>query len=320
MAPGSRGSNTIVLVAGLVILVVSLAWANRHQTKSSSGGSIASPNSTATDQSVTAQANPVAASLWTGELILVRDQSIIGRKADGVEHIIYATPAGSSITAVTELAGEHVLIGLAGSTPSVLDLNVRTGATTNRSDMTAVQLTALRPTTSGVATVSFSNAERDFGSTVNLTEKGNTHSLYQAKGATVTALAWRADGDALAIGTQTSVIIVPLTTGDAKLFDLTSPVRSLTWHGSSVLAVTDKDGAVEINPTSSPALTSRSAGFGDVGRDFYEYAPDRFVWLRSASGSSTIAATTKDSVQYRSNKATPTDIATASRLVGFIAQ
>ncbi len=317
MARRNHRTDTTLFLVVIAILSGGFFWAANRAKPATT----ANPTGNQTN-STTASSNPTAQSVaqkvvWTGELILTRGNQVIGRRSNGTQRIIYSTPSGVSLVATSGLADSHILIQLSSGNPTVLDLALATGGTTARTDLTSLALVAPRPTTSGIAQATFSNAERDFGTSINLIEKGVSRSIYKTP-QTVTALAWRTDGDALAIGTQTGVVIINLTSGDSVPSDLATPVRSLNWSGSTVIAVTAKDAAVQITPGENPSTKSLSDGFGAIGRDFMVVNDDRFVWLQGSSQESDLLGTAEPSVNFQKNTAKPIKLAEASHILGVI--
>ena len=271
--------------------------------------STSTPGQTPTTIVSAATVSPTSASdqTWSGELILVRSGQLIARKADGTERVIYSVPSGSSINSASTLADSKVIVELSTGTQNIYLVDLKTGkASIPAAGIVSGILATPRPTTDGIVVAVFSNDERNFGTSINLTEVGKTKTLYKSKD-TVTSLAWSADGEALAIGTQTGVVVVNMTTGESAPYTLSVPVRSLGWSGASVLAVTSNGSVTQILPGKSSATLS---GFSSIGRDFIQVATDQYIWLHDSSGQS--------AVEFQKTSAKAKSLAQAARILGVL--
>ena len=312
MAQRSHRTDTNFFIAVILVLIVGFVWSMRAKPAADSTAASSTPTTTTpatvSSQSVTDSNAATSDQTWSGELILVRSNQLVARKADGSERTVYTAPKGSSIATASTVSDGKAIVELSSGTPNILSVDLKTGKTsTPPSTVTTGTLATPRPTTSGIATATFSNAERDFGTTVALTENGSTKTLYKSSD-TVTSLAWRLDGDALAIGTQTGVVMVNMASGDTLPTDLKTPVRSLSWNGSNVFAVTAGGTVKEIQPGKSATDVS---GFSSISRDFQQLAANQYVWLHDATGAGAVEFTSSDSSKAK-------ELARASRILGVL--
>jgi len=307
MANRAPRSNTTFFLVALLVLTGALLLTNK--TKPSS-------TPTTANSIVTAPATQADTATWAGDLILVRGNSIIARTQAGTERTIYTAPSGATIVHITPLTGTTVYIEQSTGSPKLFSLDVATGTVTARSDISTLSLVAPRPTTTGFVSVTFSNAERDFGSHVVLTEGSTDKVLYKTPDA-ITDFAWRADGDAVAIGTQTGVTIVAITGGTATPYALGAPAKTLNWSANILSVVTATGSAVIIDPSATPAIQPVSAKLGAIGRDFIALGSNRYAWLRDSGSDSKVAITTEDLSKYDATLA-PVEPTTADELLGVL--
>jgi len=305
-------TNTTFFLVAIVLLTGGLLLATKP--KPGSSGQTADTASSPNTPNSSTQTVPDTIS-WNGELVLLRNSTIVARSQSAKERTIYTAPSGTTIVQTTPMTGTTVAIELSSGSPKIILVDVSTGKVTPRNDINSLTATAPRPTTNGYASVSFSNAERDFGSHVVLNDNGLQKNLYQTNDA-VTLLMWRADGSQLAIGTQTGVAIADITAGTSKEYALGSPAKSLRWFSGALYVVTADGTVTVVDGTATPSTTVVPKGIGMVARDFVPLGNNRFAWLGAAGLESPISITTQDLALYDTNHAAVTQESSANELLG----
>lgn len=212
-------------------------------------------------------------SRWDGELLLVRDGSLVARAGDGRERTVYQPEQGQRIRQVTAPANGAVWVELTGAS-SVLSVDVKTGETTPL-ELSSLGLRVPQPGRSGAyALSSFSNAERDFGSTVTLVNGPSVTSLAHPSVA-VTSLAWRSDGAVLAVGAQRDLMLVPVAGGEVKTVQLPGPIVDLHWRGNEIVVETTT-GVVAVSLTTQQVTP---VPITPPVRNVIPLGDQRYVWL-----------------------------------------
>ena len=278
MAQRTHRTDTGFFIAVVVIIIGGFIWASQY--RSSTGSALLNPDTTSSAKPVTSQSTAPANVTWNGELILVRENTVIARKSDGSERMIYTAASGATINRATAPASGTIFIELATGTASqVVSVKLVDGTV---ADSRAPNLATAwpRPTGGSYANVVSSNAERDFGSTVNLVDGNSTTKMVQSP-SSISALAWRTDGEVLAITNQTSLIIVTLVAGDTQTVTLPAPAASLSWRGSDIIVLTPV--GPYILAGGSQELIKLNLEF-TVGHDLVALTDQQYAWLTSATG------------------------------------
>lgn len=295
-------TNSGYVLAVLVLLGAGLVWATQtHRAATTS-------SATTSSQPVTTVTQPASGkpAVWTGELLLVRHDQLIARQANGVERIVYAAPTGTTLGHTSQVAAGVVFVELrTGQASQVLSVKLVDGSASLSSapDLTS---SVPRPTGGSFATIVSSNAERDFGFTVNVVHGQTTTKLYQSP-TPISAMSWRNDGEVLAIANQASLVLVTLTAGDTQTIPLPAPVVSLSWFGADVVMMTAQ-GPLLVRAGSKTATTL--ALDHSVGHDLLAVDDHRYLWISGASGSADILEQTVGQTSH-------TIGSTASALLGF---
>lgn len=270
----SHRTDTSFFVVVIAIMVGAVLWAGR-----SNQPTLAPAPETANGQE--APASPTSAAQpqsWAGELVLVRNQrTVVGVGANGAERAIYQAPESYTIATTSPMVDGKLHIRLTGADDGGrVDVVTMADAVVQAHAYTVGALWAPRPGTSDRATVRFSNAERDFGSTVELVQGSDQTPLY-ATSVPVSALAWRADGEVLAIGVQQSVVLVQVSAGDSRTVELGGAIQSLSWRSGALEALTTA-GAFVLPNADAPAATTLSLS-GTVSRDLIAIGEQQYAWL-----------------------------------------
>ncbi len=232
MVTAPHRTDTSYFVVVILIVAAGIAWASVQRRAGESATTTPATASSTTTSSTT----PTAA--WTGELIAVRDSAIIARTSGGLERTIYTAPSNVALGRVLPPVNGTIYFELV-SQESVQVYSVETmEGPEGRRTIASLGSELPRPNTGSLdgsfAQIVSSNAERNFGFTVNLVD-GQTVTKLHHSTTPISAMAWRADGEVLAIANQTSLVLITLTAGDTQTIELTSPIASLSWRGADLI-------------------------------------------------------------------------------------